>query len=73
VTRWAYLPENLPIEDLPLDVPLDWSPEQALAAYEWLERLRDHVWLLYGDDIQELLRDNSLPTAQPPTNDDSSF
>jgi hypothetical protein len=56
----------LPIDDIPVDIPLDWSAEQALAALEWLEQLRERIWLLYAQDIQELLRDRTsgqLPTS----------
>jgi hypothetical protein len=59
----------LPIDDLPVEIPLDWSAKQALAALDWLERLRERVWLLYGDDIQQLLRDAT--SGQLPSGDDN--
>jgi len=55
VTRTESVPADLPIEDIRVDIALDWSPAQALAAYEWLEVLRSRIWLLYGDDIMRLL------------------
>jgi len=38
-------------------IPLDWSAEQALAVFELLDILRDRLWLHYGIDIQNLLRE----------------
>jgi hypothetical protein len=72
MTRFDAVPEHLPSDDLPVEIPLDWSAEQALAALEWLQQLRERVWLLYAQDIQELLRDrNSGPL--PRGNDDPPF
>jgi hypothetical protein len=55
------VPKDLPIEDIQIDIALDWSPVQALAAYEWLEHIRERIWLLYGDDIAQLARDHATP------------
>jgi hypothetical protein len=68
MTRFLDVPEHLPINDLPVEIPLDWSAEQALAALEWLQQLRERVWLLYAQDIQELLRDRN--SGQLPRPDD---
>lgn len=57
MTHFYDLPKDLPVDDLPVEIPLDWSPAQALAAFEWLEQLRQRVWLLYAADLQQLLRD----------------
>jgi hypothetical protein len=73
MTRWHHVPEHLPIDDLPLDIPLDWSPAQALAAYEWLEQLRTRIWLLYGDDIVAFLRADRLIPTPPAGDDDPPF
>jgi hypothetical protein len=59
----------LPIEDIQIDIALDWSPAQALAAYEWLQIMRDRIWLLYGEDIVRLLRDDTTPTGAPSARD----
>ena len=64
MTHCAAPPEDLP-RIIPVEIPLDWSPQQALAAYEWLEQLREHIWLLYGSDIQQFLRNDRFPTGQP--------
>lgn len=37
-------------------IPDYWSPEQALAVYELLDELRDRVWDLYREQIQEQCR-----------------
>lgn len=66
------MPEDLPIDDLPPEIPLDWSAAQALAALEWLEQLKAHVWLLYADDIQQMLRDRTSG-QQLGGNDDPPF
>ncbi|MCA3136195.1 MAG: hypothetical protein ING70_14760 [Rhodocyclaceae bacterium] len=42
-------------------LPRHWSPEQALAAYELTELLREQLWLLYGPDIQKALRRQQRP------------
>jgi hypothetical protein len=68
MTRFDAVPEHLPIDDLAVEIPLDPSAQQALAAYEWLEQLRERVWLLYAEDIQELLRDRN--SGQLPRGDD---
>jgi hypothetical protein len=72
MTCWYNVPEHLPIDDIPVDIPLDWSAEQALAALEWLKQLRERVWLLYAQDIQELLRDRTSGQL-PSGNDDPLF
>ncbi len=37
-------------------IPDYWTPEQALAVYEFLDELRDRVWDLYREQIQEQCR-----------------
>ncbi len=59
------VPADLPIEDIQVDIALDWSPAQALAAYDWFEVMRSRIWLLYGQDIVQFLRDEAAPTTQP--------
>jgi hypothetical protein len=55
-----------------------WTPEQALAVSELLDELRDALWAIHGDRIQDLLQQEqgfAAPDLQSdePTNDDSSF
>ena len=37
-------------------IPDYWSPEQALAVYEFLNDLRERVWDHYGEQITERMR-----------------
>jgi hypothetical protein len=37
-------------------LPDDWSPEQALAAFQLIDLVRDHLWDQYGLAIQDALR-----------------
>ena len=36
--------------------PHYWTPEQALAVYEWLDQLRERIWDQYGEQIQQQYR-----------------
>ena len=38
-------------------LPTDWSPEQAVAVFEILDELREHIWAHYGLQIQQVLRE----------------
>jgi len=49
-------------------IPDYWSPEEALAIFDFIDNLREHIWAHYGLRIQELcarghitLHDNSQP------------
>lgn len=37
-------------------IPVDWSAEQALAAFELLNDLMERIWTRYAQDIQALIR-----------------
>ena len=37
-------------------IPEHWSPEQALAVYEFLDELRDRVWDRYREQLIEQLQ-----------------
>jgi hypothetical protein len=37
-------------------VPRSWSPEQALAAFELIDEIREQIWDRYGPAIQRALR-----------------
>jgi len=47
-----------------ITLPNHWSPEQAVAVFEILDELREHVWARYGVQIQQVLRDERT-TAVP--------
>lgn len=51
---------------LPFVIPDDWTPEQALAAFELLEDLLAVISDFYGTQLHELLRERRSPTQAPP-------
>ena len=51
------------IEAVPIRMPTDWSPDQAVAVFEILDELRERVWDLYGQRIQQLLREQRCTTV----------
>jgi hypothetical protein len=51
-----------------ITLPTHWSPEQAVAVFEILDELREHVWARYGVQIQQVLRDER-GTAVPAADD----
>jgi hypothetical protein len=51
-----------------ITLPTHWSPEQAVAVFELLDEMREHVWARYGLQIQHVLRDERS-TAIPATDD----
>jgi hypothetical protein len=57
-----------PCDRFPI-IPVDWSPEQALAAFELVNELRERIWTRYALDIQALLQQDQCPYT--PTADDS--
>lgn len=50
-----------------ISLPSDFSPEQASAIFEIVDALRDRLWLLYGPQIQQLMREDRsrAPACQP--------
>jgi hypothetical protein len=59
-------------------IPDGWTPEQALAVLELLNDIRDALWALHGDRIQEYLQQQqgSAHTSAPsgdPNGDDPVF
>jgi hypothetical protein len=49
-----------------ITLPTDWSPDQAVAVFEILDELREHVWARYGLQIQQVLREQrstAIPAA----------
>ena len=51
-----------------ITLPTRWTPEQAVAVFEILDELREHVWARYGVQIQQVLRDERS-TADPAAGD----
>ena len=46
-------------------LPIQWTPEQALAVFEILDELRDQLWNLYGPQIQQTMREEQCATTRP--------
>ena len=59
---------QLRVADSSITLPTHWSPEQAVAVFEILDELREHVWARYGLQIQQVLRDQRS-TAAPTAHD----
>jgi len=47
----------------PIDIPNDWTPEQAMTVLEFLDTVMISLWCLYGDDIHRHQRDVQLPQS----------
>ena len=62
-------PEQLPahLRPITVEIPVTWTPEQALAVFELLDDLRERIWELYNVQLQDLLREQQ----QSPGLDDS--
>ena len=46
-----------------IDLPTYWSPQQATAAFEFLDELRDRVLGHYAVEIREFSRENRVDTT----------
>ena len=47
-------------------IPDYWSPEEALAVFEFIDDLRERIWARYGLRIQEFEPATTSPTRTPP-------
>jgi hypothetical protein len=54
---------------IPFAIPAYWTPEQALAIFEFLDDLRDAVWNHYRMQIFEESRQQCAPTTTDHSND----
>ena len=66
MTRGRAAPAAMPQRNgaaMPMTLPTDWSPEQAVAAFEILDELRERVWARYGLQIQQVLRGQQCTVA----------
>jgi hypothetical protein len=64
-------PEQLPahLRPITVEIPVTWTPEQALAVYELLDDLRERIWGIYDLRLQDLLREQLL-SPRPDGSDD---
>jgi hypothetical protein len=59
-----------------LQIPTDWTPEQAFAVFELIDELRDAIWRRYALQLQEQYRDqlhHQDPDYNPIDLDDPPF
>ncbi len=64
-------PTSSPISAPAITLPQDWSPDQALAVFEIVDLLRDHLWSHYGEQIQQALRlQQAAPAPYTPSDVD---
>jgi hypothetical protein len=43
------------LRPITVDIPVTWTPEQALAVFELLDELREKIWIRYGSQMQALM------------------
>ncbi len=54
-----------PFTYAPLQVPEDWTPEQALSVYEYLHQVAEAVWERYEIDLLPLVIPDPSPADSP--------
>ena len=55
-----------------IEIPDDWTPEQALAVYGLIDGLRERILSRYEEQIRDALRDECAPSPPPEhTGDDA--
>lgn len=47
-------------------IPRHWTPEQALAVFEFLHTLRQALWEVYGSQVQQAWCEQLVPDWPPP-------
>jgi hypothetical protein len=47
------MPDHL--RPITVEIPVTWTPEQALAVWEVLDELRAKIWIRYSSQMQELM------------------
>lgn len=59
----------------PTALPTHWSPQEALAVFEFLQALREQLWDLYGSEVQQAWREQVEEHCGPPPDfdPDASF
>ena len=43
------------LRPITVEIPVTWTPEQALAVFELLDELREKIWTCYGSQMQDLM------------------
>lgn len=60
----TYSKPGLPLS-VPVEIPTTWTPEQAVAVFDMLTKIRDRIWDQYNVQIQTELQ-NQLNSADQP-------
>ncbi|OJA84449.1 hypothetical protein [Burkholderia ubonensis] len=60
MSRRTQLPSGLS-HGLDFLIDADWSPQQAFAGFELLSDLRARIWMRYGVELRELIREQRSP------------
>jgi hypothetical protein len=47
------MPDHL--RPITIEIPVTWTPEQALAVWEMLDELRKKIWVRYSRQLQDML------------------
>lgn len=55
-----------PVDAVVRVIPGHWTPEQALAAWECLDAVREALWVLYGPQMQQAWLDQLAPDGPEP-------
>lgn len=45
------------LRPITVEIPMTWTPDQALAVFEFLDELKEKIWMRYGYQIQSLLQE----------------
>jgi len=57
---------------LTMPIPEHWSAREALAVYEFVDELRELIWIRYGPELQALLQAEQQTEAED-FDDDLNF
>lgn len=54
-----------------IELPAHWTPEQALAVFEAVDMLRNHLWAAYSTKIQRAIHEDRVTQQRslPPDSD----
>lgn len=45
------------LQPIILEIPIHWTPDQALAIFELLDDLKEKIWVRYNCQIQRMMRE----------------
>jgi hypothetical protein len=59
------------LRPITVEIPVTWTPEQALAVWEMLDELREKIWVRYSRQLQDLLAEERRCAAVDNSDADS--